>query len=483
MERLCGNATRSPWDSSSLPASAPGLRSTSLSWRGPAFTYTTNKPLTESEANVPSIYDYERYYAYPSPLDIALELNQGGLELVFRIDLRADFYSFLTNVYNTNIPFIQNGYDAIADVNMPTVGYLDYEGGNLGLSVGRRKLKWGPATYDLAISDGAIYMDHAWFDYRFKVGSGDMWFNYVLIGSDRDGTASAVFDTTKNGLKTIVAHRLGYENDFMRIGLAELNLIHDIVPTIVDIAPLVSFHNLYEDQYSNVMLQASAEAKAGPLRGYGEFVMDDLVMPWEDDPAPARPTALGWCYGLEWKILGGQAFDVARTKEEDYALSEASFRRPGGLTLAYEHYRTTTYLYNRENSDGKWILADHRLVDTSSGYISSGEAFYLGFPYGPDCALDMFGLSYETRLLKATISIKYLQQGSRGIDYGYSPSDGKATWYNLQEPVERNLIVGLSADWAVTKSFRLWALGDSYFGDTPQVSLAIGCSCYFSLHR
>lgn len=446
----------------------------------PAITYTTMGTSTDAEANAPSIADYERYYAYPSPLDIALELTQGRVGLVFRIDFRADFYSFLTNSYNTNIPFIQNGYDAIADVNMPSVGYLDYLGERLDVSVGRRKLKWGPATYDLAISDGAIYMDNVWFDYRFKVGAGDMWFNYVLIGSDRDGTSPSVFTDTDNQLKTFVAHRIGYETDFMRVGLAELNLIHDIAPTIEDIAPLVSFHNLYEDRYSNVMLQTSAEGRVGPLRGYGEFVMDDLVMPWEDDPAPARPTAMGWCYGLEWKIFGGDSFNVGRTREEDYALREVTFARPGGLTLSYEHYRTTTYLYNRETSSGKWTLADHRLVDTYTGYISSDEAFYLGFPYGPDCALDMLRLSYETRRLSTAFSAKFLREGARGIDATYPPSDGRATWYELQEPVTKNLIVGASADWAIMKTLRLWASGDAYIGDTPQISLAVGCTYYWA---
>ncbi len=138
-------------------------------------------------ADAPDIVDYTRYFELPSPLTLRLELEYGGLELAFRIDCRADFNSFLMNSYNTNIPFVQNGYDAIADVNMPSVGYLDCKSDHFRGSVGRRTLAWGPATYGLAIGDGAISMDSIWLERLFRVQSGDFRFIYVLVGAVFDG--------------------------------------------------------------------------------------------------------------------------------------------------------------------------------------------------------------------------------------------------------------------------------------------------------
>ena len=408
-------------------------------------------------------------------------MSQHGTELVFRVDMRPDFLSFLTNSYATNLPFAQHALiSALGDVNMPSVGYIDYHGENLTLSVGRRQLKWGPATYDLALSDSAPYIDHAWFEYRFRTRQGAWWYNFVAIGTDRAGETWDDLSVSRLGYKSIFAHRAGYESDSVRIGIGELNLVHDIAPNLVDMSPIAAFHNMYEDIYSNVFLTATGEYKLGSLRGYGEFVMDDLVMSWES--WAGRPTALGWLYGLEYHILSGDPYRAPRTSERDYALKEATLRKPGGLLLSVEHYRTTTYLYNRENPSGKWMLPDHRLVNSSTiPYIDSGDAFYLGFPYGPDASLDMLALSWESRAIKASVILKYLQKGAYTIKDHYPPSTGgESTWYALQEPVTRNVILGLSGSWALSPAVQIWAHGEVWQGDSPQASMSAGCTFTFA---
>ncbi len=235
-------------------------------------------------------------------------------------------------------------------------------------------------------------------------------------------------------------------------------------------APPVSYHNLYEDLFSNVMMEVSAEALLGPARVYGEFVLDDIVMAWEDPDA--RSTAFGFSCGLEWKLLGGKSFDATRVMESDFALREPRFGTRGGLSLIFEHYRTTTYLYNRETSSGKWTLSDYRLVDTSSGYVDAGDAFYLGFPFGPDCALDALSLRHESERLCATFSLRYLRRGSYGIGSAYPPEDGASTWFELQTPVSRSLVVDLSADWALSRAFRINGAASVSLGDDPAATIS-----------
>jgi len=440
----------------------------------PALTWTTVEPLASFDADLLESDHYTRYYAFPSILNLGLETEQRGVGLVFRVDIRPDFLSFLTEPYDTNLPFVQNPLiSAIGDVNMPSVGYIDFHGENLIFSAGRRKLKWGPETYSLAVSDHAPYIDHLWFEYRFRTEKGAFWYNFVVLGADRAGASWNDLTASRYGYKTIFAHRAGYESETIRIGVGELNLVHDIAPSLIDMAPLAVFHNLYEDVYSNVLLAASGEFKAGDFRGFGEFVMDDLVMSWES--WQGRPTALGWNFGLEYRILPGEAYQAPAANETEYLLEEATFREPGGLTLGFEHYRTTTYLYNRETVSGKWTMPDHRLVNSSFGYVDSGEAYFLGFAYGPDAALDMLALRGESARGRFALSLKYLRKGSYGIQDSYPPTDGASTWFALQEPVLRNFIGGLSGAWALNQSLQLWADAELWLGDDAQGRVSAGC--------
>jgi len=447
----------------------------------PAFSLTSVAPLSDTLSLGPE--DYARYYDFPSVLNLGLELHAARSEIVFRVDIRPDFQSFATERYYANLPFVAHGINSIGDANMPTVGYFEFGGEKLLLSIGRRQLKWGPGSYGLAISDSAPYMDHLWIDYRFPTRKGEWWYGFVAIGADRAGNVWTQLDPepTGWGYKNIFAHRVGYASDRLRIAVGELNLIHDIVPGLIDISPFAVYHNMYQDAYSNVMLDASAEVRFGTVRTFGEMVMDDLVMPWEtSNGSPARPTALGFLGGAEWKIAGGEPYAFGRMREADYSLRDKSFSEPGGLRLSYEGYRTTTYLYNRENDSGKLTLPDHRLVNTSTGYLYTANAFYLGFPYGPDTILDMLKLSWESPSLKAALSLKYLRKGAYGIESDYPPSNGAATWFDLQEPVTRNLIVGIGVEAALSPAIEVWGKGECWFGDSPQASLTGGLAYRYS---
>ncbi|MCX7027653.1 MAG: hypothetical protein NT061_09260 [Spirochaetes bacterium] len=264
----------------------------------------------------------------------------------------------------------------------------------------------------------------------------------------------------------------------MRIAVGELNLVHDIVPGLIDISPFAVFHNMYQDAYSNVMLEASAEAKLGPARAYGKFVMDDLVMLWEN--ATVRPTALGFLAGFEWNLKEGAAYGFGEMREKDYKLKDRGFCREGGLSLSFEHYRTTAYLYNREIDSGKWTIPDHRLVSASSFYLFTANAFCLGFPWGPDTRLELLKLDWVDRALKASLSLAWLQKGANTIDSGYSTSDGAADWFILHDLVISNLLLGLGVEASLTRNLGIWGRTELWLGDTPKGSLGAGLSIRYS---
>jgi hypothetical protein len=441
----------------------------------PAFTWTSLAP--KASASDIDWTDYARYYAMPTVLDMGLELIAGPTRLVFRVDIRPDFLSFATNSYRTNLPFAAYGVDSIGDVNMPTVGFLAHDGDRLKLSIGRRQLKWGPGSYGLAISDNAPYLDHLRAEYIFPAKRGDWWYEFAAIGADRAGEVW-ISGGNVGPYKNIFAHRVGWESESLRIAVGELNLIHDIVPGLIDISPFAVYHNMYQDAYSNVMLEASAEARLGMARVYGEFVLDDLVMPWE--VATARPTAMGFLAGGEWRLREGSAWGFGAMGEGDYGLGDRSFGSRGGLFLRFEFYRTTAYLYNREIDSGKWTIPDHRLVSADPFYLNEANAFCLGFPWGPDTRLGVLRLEWEELRLKAALSLSFLQKGANTIDSAYSTSGGAADWFILHDPVVSNLIVGLSGECSLGRGLGLWGRSEFWLGDTPKANLGAGLSIRYA---
>ena len=212
---------------------------------------------------------------------------------------------------------------------------------------------------------------------------------------------------------------------------------------------------MYQDAYSNVMLEASAEGRIGSARVYGEFVMDDLVMPWE--LAAARPTAMGFLAGGTWKLQEGSAYGFGAMREGDYRLADRSFGAPGGLSLRFEYYRTTAYLYCRYVDSGRWTVPDHRLVSASPFYLFNDGAFCLGFPWGPDTRMGTIRLEWEETKLRTTLSLSFLQKGANTIDNGYSDtSAGAADWFVLHDPVVSNLLFGLGVEASLTRNLGIW---------------------------
>jgi len=100
-----------------------------------------------------------------------------------------------------------------------------------------------------------------------------------------------------------------------------------------------------------------------------------------------------------------------------------------------------------------------------------GNVMLDGFSRGHDTILDMMKLSWESPSLQAALSPKYPRKGSCDIETAYPPSNSAATWFNLQEPVTRNRIVGVGVDAALSPAIEVWGKGECWFGDSPQARL------------
>ncbi len=433
---------------------------------------------------------FNRAFSKPGFLDIGFVVDTDKVGMVFLLDIRQDtFQHFKDNgKILTNIPFV----GAIVDLNFPRVGYVDYTSSDESFyaSVGRRQIKWGPSTYDMAISDSQPYLDNFYLSYNTPVGGG-MWnFKYDFLGIAYKlfmNYDHNVDGGSRGGQKSTFAHRFAFGNDSVRIAVAELNNVYGKEPSLLDFTPLGIWHDNYQDNYSNVMLNLAVEGVVGPVRLYGTFTMDDFDLPHElgSDGWSGKPQAMGFTAGVELHILDGEPVESSQFEYGEYALKDDTFRRIG-LNVGYEFYYCSTFMYNRDVNAGKFTVPFQFISLTGAGYCFDDNAFYLGFKYGPDTMVNRLSVEYEANPLSAFASAELIMRGCYTIDseYGdkeYYKSEGLSKM-KLNEPIVTVLKLQAGASYNVQKGLKASASlgftqdithGTSAFAATIGASVAV----------
>lgn len=429
---------------------------------------------------------FNRAFSKPGFLDIGFVVDADKVGMVFLLDIRQDtFQHFKDNgKILTNIPFV----GAMIDLNFPRVGYVDFTSSDESFyaSVGRRQIKWGPSTYDMAISDSQPYLDNFYLSYETPVGGGMWTFKY-----DFTGIAYKLFmnydHNVEGGQKSTFAHRFAFGSDSVRIAVAELNNVYGKEPSLLDFTPFGIWHDNYQDNYSNVMLNLAVEGVVGPVRLYGTFTMDDFDLPHElgSDVWSGKPQAMGFTAGVEVHILDGEPVQSSKFEYGEYALKDDTFRKIG-LNIGYEFYYCSTFMYNRDKNAGKYTVPFQFISLTGAGYCFDDNAFYLGFKYGPDTMVNRLFVEYESNPLSAFASAELIMRGSYTIDskYGdkeYYKSEGLSKM-KLNDPVVTVLKLEAGASYNVQKGLKASASlgftrdithGTSAFAATIGASVAV----------
>ena len=417
----------------------------------------------------------------PGILDLGLVAQGDKFGLVYVWDIRQDtlqYFEYGNKGNFSNIPFLTH----MIELNFPRMGYIDYRStdGNFYVSVGRRQIKWGPATYDLAISDSQPYLDNAYIridvpmknGWKFWYGFTGIAFKYFLdYSTDIDTTYAAAEGS--NGPKTTFAHKFAFENESFRITVAELNTVYGKYPSLLDFTPMGVWHNNYQDDYSNVMLNLAVEGKIGPVRLFGTFTMDDFDLPHETPgdgyTFTGKPPAIGISAGVELNLLGGEEIKSSKFNYQDYALRDDTFRIDTGLNIGYEFYYCSKFMYNRKYDAGKFTSPYQFISFLAKSYCYDENAFYLGFKYGPDTMLHRLYAEYTDNPLKVWGSLEFLRRGSYTIDTEYSPSystEHLNTPYDISDPVTSVLMIEAGASYYLQESFRL----DAELGFTMDIT-------------
>jgi len=424
---------------------------------------------------------YRRYYSQPGLLDLGFRIVDEHFGLVFDLDFRQAFESYFIKRSYSNIPMVGNTMEAIIDLNFPRVGYAEFKLDKFHTSFGRRQIKWGPAEYDFAVSDSAPYLDNLNLTYTTPAGNGHLWYNYMMAGFN-----TAVLETlpADPGLKTLFTHRLGWANGFMRIALGEMNLVYNQVPNVLDCTPFGIWHNLYQDYKSNVLMSVAIEALPfSGFRIYGTFGMDDFDLPQELANPNGKPAAMGFNAGFQLHLLDGEDLETIGFGYGDFVLEEESFKFKNGLNLTYECYFTTPYMYNRDVEEGKFTVP-LRTFTFSYGYVDDENAFFIGFPYGPNTQLHRLAIDYTKATWQAFFEAEFMTRGDYGIDspYGLAEFDGTDAYdyrFTLKGPLTKVLNISTGGEWYCAPGIRLSGRMDGSFDfthDKQAFSASVGAS-------
>ncbi|MBO4425344.1 MAG: hypothetical protein J5768_07500 [Spirochaetales bacterium] len=408
----------------------------------------------------------------PSILDLGFVAQGDKFGVVFIMDIRQDTLIYFRdgNEGNfSNIPFLTH----MIELNFPRMGYIDYRSSDGGFyaSVGRRQIKWGPATYDMAIADSQPFLDNAYVqinipmknEWKFWYGFTGIAFKYFLnYGKYLDATYTADPEYKTWGPKTVFTHKFAMENQKLRFSFAELNVVYGKDPSLLDFSPTVVWHDNYQDDFSNVMLSFTAEGKFGPVRTFANFTMDDYDLPHENKGDQkfnsAKPAAIGVIAGVELNLLKGEEVKSSKFNYQDYALREDTFKVNTGLNIGYEIYYCSKFMYNRNHSVGKYASPYQFISFAGSGYCFDENAFFLGFKYGPDSLLNRLYVEYVDNPLSAYASVEYLRRGSYGIDSPYNKeyfNEHLETPYDLSEPVTDVLMLEAGCSYYLQEGFKV----------------------------
>lgn len=385
-----------------------------------------------------------RYGRRPELSAVGFEIETDNVFFAIKIDIREELSNFVTFSPSSNIPYLGNTQYSVSDPQYPQVAFLEYSNPYFFMSIGRRKLDMGPGRYSFMLSEEAQpNLDAVALGAQYKDGRFSLDYSFYAI-SGSNSTISGYGNITDK-MKTFFIHKVSTSNDVFRFGLSEMNCVYAAVPSILDITPFVLWHNLYQEEHSNVMIEVSLEGKIGPLRLWLEYAQDDFYLSGEGGEGGFnnKPTAIGIGTGFDWRIERGEEFSSIVRKNDAYALKEENLKEDGGLHLLGEFYWATNYLYNRRGAEkgfdsdiyGKLTLP-YRFHSSHGGFTDKKDAYYLGFPYGPGSIFFLLSLEMENRIVKGDIYASLLIRGEDDID---TPIDSSTenTWLLLNGDIKR----------------------------------------------
>ncbi len=335
----------------------------------------------------------------PPFINIILDYKVGDFALYLELPFEKEYTNKLVTLSDhTNVPFNPlNPLDISklsVDLNFPRMGYIYYSNDNLYLSIGRFPLKWGDAKYPVHISP-TTYQDNLTFTIKFPtmIYTFHAIASYPLLSNQEYDIQRNYSDQHTSGRyfyepsKYIIAHRFDFYGNVgdvkTRFGLGELNVVGGKHLDLIDINPILIFHNTYGEGYRNVTGSLDFSILWNSLKIYGEYVLDDVVGPTETGSG-YKPGASSYNIGAQYDF--GE-FSIWAEYDE---IGEWMY-----VTNYLPYLRINVRHFDLENNLGGRFMFDYPL----------------GFTYGPDAKMFSAGLNGKIQDLSFEVVYNMLTKG------------------------------------------------------------------------
>ena len=326
----------------------------------------------------------------------------------------------------SNIPFLLANDMKQLDFNFPLRAFVAAGGEHWTLFVGRDKLGWGNGkTGNFAIGDHVKYHNAAYFTafddnfkYTFLVSAFPHPQNYYKVVDEKTGKMQYSVNGVgngqshyMNGIAAFIAHRLEWNilpslSFTVTEGVMYMSKDNRIDLTVF--APAMLYHNNYTRSNTNSILAFEADwTIVKGLNVYGQVVVDESILPGENNPATttelAEPNGLGFLAGVTYKTELGK----------------------GILTVNAEGAYTDPYLYlrdgdqqagesGRQQTNGRYginyVIALREM--SNCGGTENYNLEFMGYKYGGDAIVAFLGSEYETEKWNAGLNLFFMIHGT-----------------------------------------------------------------------
>ena len=412
----------------------------------PMFEYTTRA----AESSSISDLALGEHYAKPTLGSGGVYLNRGPITAIGIMEFQQDIWSKLSKLSYFNMPDSASGWwpDLMGlGTFYPNVGFADYNTGDFRLSVGRRKIKDGPGTYGLGLSDYNPFYDHVAASMSVPIGTGKLGYDYVAVGMQRwFNDQSFLGDGTQP--RYYFFHRASWTGKYFTFGINEYNLVASASPDFQDWGPFLFYHNLFNN-HQNVM--AGFDANWTPTESmafYGQFILDDFSLPGEG----GNPNAIGMMAGTDIALIPGNPTKGAKYHDSDYTYYVGRSQTPaGGLSLRVEGYLLSRYLYRRSSTVlNEGFTAQYEVMTNWLGGRRDVVNPFLATPLAPDTALGRLALTWAGNPIEASFAFEYRLVGAESAMKQYGTIDYD-NWLLPTAPTTTNLSFSLDGKYRLSK--------------------------------
>lgn len=370
------NYLSKPYSSSFLPGykTVKGTYLQSNISFSPRFNWFSGEQITNLE------YLYYSEWLKLNPL-INLGFSVGSEIFTFRydLDIRHDFFSGYNSDTYLNIPTDESWYLDF-DFNFPIRGYLTVGNETLNLFVGRDKISYGPGKRtNLMLSKETPFFNQLTLTYYSKKNKTSLFFipmeSYLtdsektelenFISNNSDLLLDVNYGKDYDSQSTyITGHRFEFRpvRNFI-LTFTEMLVLGGRFNNLEDITPAMFYHNVYGENYSNVMLGFDFYYAVVPGLGlYGEYIIDDIRNTNEEDITV--PTSTGYLLGLEYQLP--DLFGKTTLHIEGADISQFTYKR----WHPYLNFYSRRKLFSTSTGSNNFL-------DTPTGFFLGSDSAFI----------------------------------------------------------------------------------------------------------